>query len=86
MRMRDRNPEISLMPEFDSEEAFNSNFAKETAAVAPYRDSQGRLVLDDIHDLPKVVEKVFPGIPNLRILFSTTIKRRHLHICASRVQ
>lgn len=26
--MRDRNPEISLMPEFDSEEAFNSNFAK----------------------------------------------------------
>lgn len=61
MRMRDRNPEISLMPEFDSEEAFNSNFAKETAAVAPYRDSQGRLVLDDIHDLPKVVEKVFAG-------------------------
>lgn len=63
MRMRDRNPEISLMPEFDSEEAFNSNFAKETAAVAPYRDSQGRLVLDDIHDLPKVVEKVFAGYP-----------------------
>lgn len=58
MRMRDRNPEISLMPEFDSEEAFNASFAKE-AAVAPYRDSQGRLVLDDIHDLPKVVEKVF---------------------------
>lgn len=39
--MRDRNPEISLMPEFDSEETFNSNFAKETAAVAPYRDSHG---------------------------------------------
>ena len=50
--MRDRNPEISLMPEFDSEEAFNANFAKEAAAVAPYRDSQGRLVLDDIHDFP----------------------------------
>lgn len=47
--MRDRNPEISLMPEFDSEEAFNTYFAKETAAVAPYRDSQGRLILDDIH-------------------------------------
>lgn len=63
--MRDRNPEISLMPEFDSEEAFNASFAKEAAAVAPYRDSQGRLVLDDIHDLPKVVEKVFAGHPNL---------------------
>ena len=59
--MRDRNPEISLMPEFDSEEAFNASFAKETAAVAPYRDNQGHLVLDDIHDLPKVVEKVFAG-------------------------
>ena len=62
MRMRGRNPEISLMPEFDSEEAFNASFAKEAAAVAPYRDSQGRLVLDDIHDLPKVVEKVFLDI------------------------
>lgn len=71
MRMRDRNPEISLMPEFDSEEAFNSNFAKETAAVAPYRDSQGRLVLDDIHDLPKVVEKVFAGHPEFTHTFST---------------
>lgn len=67
--MRDRNPEISLMPEFDSEEAFNSNFAKETAAVAPYRDSQGRLVLDDIHDLPKVVEKVFAGHPEFTHTF-----------------
>lgn len=67
--MRDRNPEISLMPEFDSEEAFNSNFAKETAAVAPYRDSQGRLVLDDIHDLPKVVKKVFAGHPEFTHTF-----------------
>lgn len=50
-----------LMPEFDSEEAFNAYFAKETAAVAPYRDSQGRLILDDIHDLPKVIDKVFEG-------------------------
>ena len=66
--MRDRNPEISLMPEFDSEEAFNANFAKETA-VAPYRDSQGRLVLDDIHDLPEVVEKVFAGHPEFTHMF-----------------
>lgn len=28
-----------------------------------YRDRQGRLVLDDIHDLPEVVEKVFAGHP-----------------------
>ena len=84
--MRDRNPEISLMPEFDSEEAFNASFAKEAAAVAPYRDSQGRLVLDDIHDLPKVVEKVFAGHPEFTHTFSTTTKQRHLHICASRVQ
>lgn len=59
--MKNQNREISLMPEFDSKEAFNAYFAKETAAVAPYRDSQGRLVLDDIHDLPEVVEKVFAG-------------------------
>lgn len=63
--MRDRNPEISLMPEFDSEEAFNANFAKEAAT----RDSQGRLVLDDIHDLPKVVEKVFAGHPEFTHTF-----------------
>ena len=67
--MRDRNPEISLMPEFDSEEAFNASFAKEAAAVAPYRDSQGRLVLDDIHDLPKGVEKVFAGHPEFTHMF-----------------
>ena len=67
--MRDRNPEISLMPEFDSEEAFNANFAKEAAAVAPYRDSQGRLVLDDIHDFPNVVEKVFSGHPEFTHTF-----------------
>lgn len=52
-----------LMPTFDSEEAFNTYFAKETAAVASYRDSQGRLVLDDIHDLPRVIDKVFEGHP-----------------------
>lgn len=67
--MRGRNPEISLMPEFDSEEAFNASFAKEAAAVAPYRDSQGRLVLDDIHDLPKVVEKVFAEHPEFTHMF-----------------
>lgn len=67
--MRDRNPELCLMPEFDSEEAFNAYFAKETAAVAPYRDDQGRLVLDDIHDLPKVVEKVFAGNPEFTHTF-----------------
>lgn len=67
--MRDRNLEISLMPEFDSEEAFNASFAKEAAAVAPYRDSQGRLVLDDIHDLPKVVEKVFAEHPEFTHTF-----------------
>lgn len=67
--MRDRNPEISLMPEFDSEEAFNAYFAKETASVAPYRDSQGRLVLNDIHDLPKAVEKVFAGHPEFTHTF-----------------
>ena len=67
--MRDRNPEISLMPEFDSEEAFNASFAKEAAAVAPYRDSQGRLVLDDIHDLPKVVEKEFAEHPEFTHTF-----------------
>lgn len=81
MRMRDRNPEISLMPEFDSEEAFNSNFAKETAAVAPYRDSQGRLVLDDIHDLPKVVEKVFAGYPEFTHTFF--LRRLSKGICIS---
>ena len=59
--MKDRNREIALMPEFDSEEAFDAYFAKETTAVAPYRDRQGRLVLDDIHNLPKVVEEVFAG-------------------------
>ena len=53
--MKDRNREIALMPEFDSEEAFDAYFAEKPAAVAPYRDRQGRLVLDDIHDLPEVV-------------------------------
>ena len=61
--MKDRNREISLMPEFDSEEAF------ETAATAPYRDTKGRLVLDDIQDLPKVVEKVFAGYPEFTHTF-----------------
>lgn len=67
--MKGRNHEISLMPEFDSEEAFNAYFAKETAATAPYRDRQGRLVLDDIHDLPEVVEKVFAGHPEFTHTF-----------------
>ena len=62
--MKDRNREIALMPEFDSEEAFDAYFAEKTAAVAPYRDRQGRLGLDDIHDLPEVVEKVFAGHPD----------------------
>lgn len=56
--MANNNSSHYLMPTFDSEEAFNAYFAKETAAVAPYRDSQGHLVLDDIHDLPKVIDKV----------------------------
>lgn len=37
--------------------------------VAPYRDRQGRLVLDDIHDLPEVVEKVFAGHPEFTHTF-----------------
>ena len=57
--MKDRNREISLMPEFDSEEAFDAYFAEETAATAPYRDTQGRLVLDDVQDLPKVHPRTF---------------------------
>lgn len=65
--MKDRNREISLMPEFDSEEAFNAYFAEET--TAPYRDTKGRLVLDNIHDLPKVVEKVFAEYPEFTHTF-----------------
>ena len=67
--MKDRNREIALMPEFDSEEAFDAYFAEKTAAVAPYRDRQGRLVLDDIHDLTEVVEKVFAGHPEFTHTF-----------------
>ena len=67
--MKDRNREIALMPEFDSEEAFDAYFAEKTAATAPYRDRQGRLVLDDIHDLPEVVEKVFAGHPEFMHMF-----------------
>lgn len=67
--MKDHNREIELMPEFDSDEAFNAYFAKETAATAPYRDSQGHLVLDDIHDLPEVVEKVFAEHPEFTHAF-----------------
>lgn len=67
--MKDRNREISLMPEFDSEEAFDAYFAEETAATAPYRDTKGRLVLDNIHDLPKVVEKVFAEYPEFTHTF-----------------
>lgn len=67
--MKDRNREITLMPEFDSEEAFDAYFAEETAATAPYRDTQGRLVLDDIHDLTQVVEKVFAGHPEFAHTF-----------------
>lgn len=82
--MKDRNRKISLMPEFDSEQAFNAYFAKETAAVAPYRDRQGRLVLNDIHDLPKVVEKVFAGYPEFTHTFFTKAIK-HLHLRASRI-
>lgn len=57
--MTNNNTGPYLMPKFDSEEAFDAYFSTETAAVAPYRDSQGRLVLDDIHDLPQVIDKVF---------------------------
>lgn len=67
--MKDRNREISLMPEFGSEEAFDAYFAAETAATAPYRDTQGRLVLDDVQDLSKVVEKVFAGYPEFTHTF-----------------
>ena len=82
--MKDRNREIALMPEFDSEEAFDAYFAEKTAATAPYRDRQGRLVLDDIHDLPEVVEKVFAGHPALCIRFSMRAIK-HLHLRASRI-
>lgn len=79
--MKDRNREIALMPEFDSEEAFDAYFAEKTAAVTPYRDRQGRLILDDIHDLPQVVEKVFAGHPEFAHTFSTmTIKHLHLRV------
>lgn len=37
--------------------------------VILYRDRQGRLVLDDIHDLPEVVEKVFAGHPEFTHTF-----------------
>lgn len=80
--MKDRNRETSLMPEFDSEEAFDAYFAEETAATAPYRDTQGRLVLDNIHDLPKVVEKVFAGYPEFTHTFFT-MEIKHLHLRAS---
>lgn len=80
--MKDRNREISLMPEFDSEEAFDAYFAEETTATAPYRDPQGRLVLDNIHDLPKVVEKVFSGYPEFTHTFFT-MEIKHLHLRAS---
>lgn len=80
--MKDRNREISLMPEFDSEEAFDAYFAEETAATAPYRDTQGRLVLDDVQDLPKVVEKVFAGYPEFTHTFFTRAIK-HLHLRAS---
>ena len=36
---------------------------------AQYRDRQGRLVLDDIHDLPEGVEKVFAGHPEFTHTF-----------------
>ena len=81
--MANNNSSHYLMPTFDSEEAFNAYFAKETAAVAPYRDSQGHLVLDDIHDLPKVIDKVFEGIPNSPIL---SFLKTDLQICARCVQ
>lgn len=67
--MKDRSREIALMPEFDSEEAFDAYFAEKTAAVAPYHDRQGRLVLNDIHDLLQVVEKVFVGHPEFAHTF-----------------
>ena len=67
--MTNNNTGPYLMPEFDSEEAFDAYFAKETAAVAPYRDSQGRLVLNDIHDLPQVIDKVFEGHPEFTHTF-----------------
>ncbi len=67
--MANNNSSHYLMPTFDSEEAFNAYFAKETDAVAPYRDSQGHLVLDDIHDLPKVIDKVFEGHPEFTHTF-----------------
>lgn len=79
--MKDRSREIALMPEFDSEEAFDAYFAEKTAAVAPYHDRQGRLVLNDIHDLLQVVEKVFAGHPEFAHTFSTmTVKHLHLRV------
>lgn len=82
--MKDRNREIALMPEFDSKEVFDAYFAEETAATAPYRDTQGRLVLDDIHDLPQVVEKVFAGYPEFTHTFFTR-KIKHLHLRVSQI-
>ena len=67
--MKDRSREIALMPEFDSEEAFDAYIAEKTAAAAPYHDRQGRLVLNDIHDLLQVVEKVFAGHPEFAHTF-----------------
>lgn len=82
--MKDRNREIALMPEFDSEEAFDAYFAEKTAAVASYHDRQGRLVLNDIHDLPQVVEKVFAGYPEFTHTFFTR-KIKHLHLRVSQI-
>lgn len=82
--MKDRNREIALMPEFDSKEVFDAYFAEETAATAPYRDTQGRLVLNDIHDLPQVVEKVFAGYPEFTHTFFTR-KIKHLHLRVSQI-
>lgn len=63
-------PETNLFGQLgDLLKAFNAYFAKETAATAQYRDRQGRLVLDDIHDLPEVVEKVFAGHPEFTHTF-----------------
>ena len=67
--MKARGREIALMPVCDSEEAFDAYLAEKTAAVAPYRDRQERLVLNDIHDLPQVVEKVFAGHPEFAHTF-----------------
>lgn len=82
--MKDRNREISLMPEFDSEEAFDAYFAEETAATAQHRTEtpkDGSFWTISMTCL-KSLRRCLPGIQNSRILFFT-MEIKHLHLRAS---